>query len=431
MLFSQKEIGRNITLNLFKTDKFKSNYVSINFIQPLSRDTAPYFALISRILRRGCKKYQNQMEISKRLEELYASDIGFKVFKSGDLQVINFSADMLDNAYSVDSTDIVGETVGLLTDVITEPLLNEKNGLFLNEYFQSEREKLIDSIKSLKNNKNKYAVSNCIKLMCADETYGISERGTIEQLQNIDEHKLYECYETMLSQSKIQMFFVGNFELEEIERYATPFAERINGEEIILPKTEVIRKAGFVRTYTDDINAVQGKLSMGFRTSKVFSDEDYDAFPLFIEVFGGSPTSKLFMNVREKMSLCYYCSAIPESNKGIMIVTAGIENDKKTTAECEILAQLEDVKAGNVTDDEINCAKASLKNAYMSIYDSPQAIEGWYFQRVLNNVSISPADFYEKISTLNKDDIARVAKNVTLDTVYFMNGIGNGGEDNE
>jgi predicted Zn-dependent peptidase len=431
MLFSQKSIGANVTLNLFKTDKFKSNYVSINFIQPLSKDNAAAFSLLSRVLKRGCKKYKNQKEISRRLEELYASDIYFKVSKIGDLQVLNFSADMLNNDYSVDGTDITGSVIELLCDIILDPLLDEKTGLFLNEYVESEKEKLIDTIKAERNNKNKYAVSKCIKLMCANETFGISEKGTEGKIKATTPEKLIECYKKMISDSKIQIFFVGSFELDNIEKYATPFAELTRKEEIALPKTQVIRKAGFVKTYTEEVNANQGKLSMGFRTSKVLSDEDYDAFPLFIEVFGGSPTSKLFMNVREKMSLCYYCTAMPDAAKGIMIVTAGIENGNKTTAENEIVRQLEDIKQKNISDDEMNCAKASLKNSYMSIYDSPQAIEGWYFRRVLNKITVSPSEFYEKIEAASKEDLAKIAEKITLDTIYFMKGVGNGGEDDE
>lgn len=431
MLFSQKNIGNNVTLNLFKTDKFKSNYVSISFIQPLSNDTAAAFSLLSRVLKRGCKKYRNQKEISRRLEELYASDIYFKVTKIGDLQVLNFSADMLSNEYAVDDTDITGSVIELLHDIILDPLLDESTGLFLDEYVETEKEKLIDTIKAEKNNKNKYAVSKCIKLMCANEVFGISEKGTEAKIKATTPKKLLECYKQMISNSKIQLFFVGNFELEDIEKYALPFAGLTKEENIALPETHIVRKAGFVKTYTEDINAQQGKLSMGFRTSKVLSDADYDAFPLFIEVFGGSPTSKLFMNVREKMSLCYYCTALPDASKGIMIVTAGIENDKKTTAESEILNQLEDIKRKNISDDEINCAKASLKNSYMSIYDSPQAIESWYFRRVINGISVSPVDFYKKIEATTKEDLSKIAEKITLDTIYFMNGVGNGGEDDE
>ncbi len=431
MFFSQKEIGSNITLNLFKTDKFKSNYVSINFIQPLASDTAAYFSLLSRVLKRGSKNYPTQKDISKRLEELYASDIAIKVFKCGDLQVINFCADILDNAYAVDNFDITDATVALLTDIILNPLLDDKSGLFLDDYVSSEKEKLIDSIKSLFNNKNKYCITKCIKLMCANELYGISEKGTVEDVQNIIPEKLLESYYQMISNSKIQIFFVGNYEMDNIEKYAVPFKEKASVNPISLPKTQIIRKAGFVKTYTEDINAAQGKLVMGFRTATVFSDEDYHAFPLFLEVFGGSPTSKLFMNVRERLSLCYYCTALPESSKGLMLVTAGIENENKTTAEREILAQLEDVKAKNISKDEINCAKASLKNSYLAIYDSPRSIESWYFHRVLNGISVSPVDFFKQVESLSVQDVANIAKKVTLDTIYFMNGIGNGGEIDE
>ena len=242
---------------------------------------------------------------------------------------------------------------------------------------------------------------------------------------------ILKTYYQMVSNSKVQIFFVGNFEMENVEKYASVFNTKIAENSIFLPETQIIRKAGFVKTYTDDINASQGKLAMGFRTSTVFSDKDYSAFPLFLEVFGGSPTSKLFMNVREKMSLCYYCTALPESSKGLMIVTAGIENENKTTAEREILAQLDDIKECKISEDEMNCAKASLKNTYLAIYDSPRSIESWYFNRVLHGTSISPVDFFKQVEELTVNDVSNIAKKITLDTIYFMNGIGNDGENDE
>ena len=214
----------------------------------------------------------------------------------------------------------------------------------------------------------------------------------------------------------------------------SPVISKIREEEIKLPVSQDVRHADVVKTYVEDISAVQGKLSMGFRTGVTMRDADYFAFPLFNELFGGSPISKLFMNVREKKSLCYYCSSRPDSAKGIMIVAAGIKNEDKQTAELEIMRQLDEMKAGNISEEEFACAKKSLKNAYAAIYDSPAALERWYLTRALNCNTDSPENASARLDEISVDDIVRLSKKVELDTIYFMNGTGEGaeeGEDNE
>ncbi len=432
MILEQKKIGQNITVNLLKTDKFKSNFVSVNYIQPLCAKNASYNALIPRILKRGCAQYKDNEALAKRLEELYASDIFCSVSKSGDLQVLSFSADMLDNSYAIDSTDILSDVISLLVQIITTPLL--QNGMFLEKYVSDEKQMLIHSIKSKINNKNKYAIDRCKELMCSNEIYGISESGTVEGVEAITGEELYNQYLNVITNSQLQIFLVGNFDFDSAVNMLSPVTSKISESEIKLPAFQDVRHADVIKTYVEDISAVQGKLSMGFRTGVTMRDADYFAFPLFNELFGGSPISKLFMNVREKKSLCYYCSTRPDSVKGIMIVAAGIKNEDKQTAELEIMRQLDEMRAGNISEEEFACAKKSLKNAYTAIYDSPAALERWYLTRALNCNTDSPETASARLDEISVDDIVRIAKKVELDTIYFMNGTGEGveeGEDNE
>ena len=155
MVLSQKQIGNNVTINLLKTDKFKSNFISVNYIRPLSAEKAAMNALIPRVLKRGCEQYRDNAALAKRLEELYASDIFCKTTKSGDYQILSFSADMLDNSYSIDGTDIASNVASLLMQLITTPAT--ENGIFSDKYVDDEKQMLIHSIKAQINNKNRYA----------------------------------------------------------------------------------------------------------------------------------------------------------------------------------------------------------------------------------------------------------------------------------
>ena len=188
-------------------------------------------------------------------------------------------------------------------------------------------------------------------------------------------------------------------------------------------KTNVVRTASGVKEVREECVGKQGNLVMGFRTGTVLSDGDYPKMALMSEIYGGSPSSKLFMNVREKMSLCYYCVSVPEAIKGIMLVRAGIENKNFETAKNAILEQLEFMKSGKFTEEELYNAKLSLINAYREISDNPQSLQNWYMGRMLSDISQSPEEAIEVVKNITKDEIVATAKKVTLDTVYFLEGV--------
>ena len=170
------------------------------------------------------------------------------------------------------------------------------------------------------------------------------------------------------------------------------------------------------------MNITQGKLTLGFRTGISVYDSGYTAFSLFNEIFGGSPSSKLFMNVREKLSLCYYCSAIPEAHKGLLFVASGIEVENKQKAQEEILNQLEDIKQGKISDEEFDSAVKSLVNGYSELDDDPQSLSLWYYGRMLAGLDGTPQDVCEKIKALEKEDVVKASSGIKLDTVYFLKG---------
>jgi predicted Zn-dependent peptidase len=189
-----------------------------------------------------------------------------------------------------------------------------------------------------------------------------------------------------------------------------------------LIQSYVEREVSEVKEVNEKCPAVQGKLSLGFRMGTILGEADYKGLPVFLEMYANSPVSKLFMNVREKLSLCYYCRAIPEGMKGIMVVTSGIEVENKEKAQAEILAQLESVRNGDFTDDELILAKKSLKNAYSELNDSPIALEGWYLTRRLAGIHDTPESVCNDFMSVTKEDVVLCARKIKLDTVYFLEG---------
>ncbi len=416
MSFKRTELKKGVYLNVYDTPKFKNNYLAISFAQPLSKETASMNALLPLILTRGTVSYPTMEKMSTALDNLYASTINTRCFKKGEVQFIGFNCGILSNSYATDDCDIFGGTLDILHEVIFKPYTEK--GVFSEKYLETEKKNLCDRIAAQINNKTSYAIARANEEMCKNETYGISAMGDIESIEAIDADTLYKHYEEVIANAHIEIFFVGeyNIAIENKIKSALCFEARD-------PKpltTDVVRKASEVKEVCEGQNVTQAKLSVAFRTGKVLSDGDYYKFVLFNEVFGGSPTSKLFMNVREKLSLCYYCKSIPEPQKGVMIVAAGIEEQNKQKAQDEILAQLKDIADGNVTNEEFESAVSSILNAYREIDDNPESVESWYLGRMLSGLTTSPVETAEQIKSCTIDDIAEMAGGITLDTVYFM-----------
>ena len=416
MALIRTELKKGVYLNVFDTPKFKTNYLALSFVTPLSRDSASKNALLPLILTRGTVSYPTMEKMSTALDTLYASTINTRCFRKGEVQFVGFNCGILSNSYATDDCDIFGGTLDILNEVVFHPYT--ESGVFCEGYLETEKQNLCDRISAQINNKTSYAITRANEEMCRGENYGISALGDIESIKAIDAASLYEHYRQVIDSAQIEIFFVGEYSdriCDKIKR-SLDFKPR-NAPSLT---TVVKRRAVTVQEITEPQNVTQAKLSLGFRTGKVLSDGDYYKFVLFNEIFGGSPTSKLFMNVREKLSLCYYCKSIPEPQKGVMIVAAGIEESNKQVAQDEIMKQLNDIAQCNITDDEFGSAVSSILNAYREIDDNPESVESWYTGRMLAGITTSPEETAEQIKTVTKEDIAEMARGITLDTVYFM-----------
>lgn len=421
MAIKRIQMNKGVYLNVFDTPKFKNNYLSLSFVVPLNEEDASMNALLPLILTRGTKSYPTMEKMSTELDNLYASTINTRCFKKGEVQFVGFNCGILSNSYAIDDCDIFGGTIDILHEVIFEPYL--ENGVFSEKYLETEKRNLCDRIAAQINNKTSYAITRANQEMCRDERYGISALGSIEGISRIDAQLLYQHYKKILKTAQIEIFFVGEYNKQIEEKIAS--ALMFEPRDTVELSTLVIRKAETTKEISEAQAVTQAKLSMGFRTGKVLSDGDYYKFVLFNEIYGGSPTSKLFMNVREKLSLCYYCKSIPEPQKGVMIVTAGIEETNKETACNEILKQLNDISQANISDEEFDSAVCSILNAYKEIADNPESIENWYLGRMLSGLDTSPEETAEQIKTATKADVAEMAQGITLDTIYFMKPEGN------
>ncbi len=414
-----------IALNYIDVDKFKSNYLSVSFVVPFDKKTSATNALILKILKRGTVSYPNMVELSKKLEYLYSADIYTKATNFGETQLLSFSIDALDNRFSLDNTDILGGAMEVLGEIIFSPIT--ENGIFNQNYFESEKRNQIDDIAAEINNKAKYALTRFSDHMFANESFSFSA-GDADYVSALTNEEVFAQYKAILDSASIEITFVGHTDEAALKNALYTMLKKYSPKNTVTTRTDVIREVESIKEIHETCVGKQGNLVMGFRTGCVLADGDYTKMALLSELYGGSANSMLFMNVREKMSLCYYCASVPEAIKGIMLVRAGIENKNFAVARDEIIHQLNMIKNGEFSEDDLLAAKLSLINAYREISDNPQSIRNWYTGRILSGITQSPEEAIKVVESITKEEIVATANKIMLDTVYFLEGVPNGGE---
>jgi predicted Zn-dependent peptidase len=421
MAFERKELANGIFFSAVGETKFKSNLISLRFILPLTAETAAKNALLFPVLLRGSEKFPDIGSIRREEESIYDTNLADSVYKRGDSQILELRMHLLDNQYAIDGMNITQRAMGLMEDILLHPVT--ENGVFCEEYVESEKEKLIDDILAQVNDKRRYAMTRLIEEMFEDDAFGLSELGTVESVEAVCPHCLWKQYQELLSSSRIEIFAIGNFDFDALAESFKRIFGGIKRSYEGAPETKIMEKAREeIKTVYERQNITQGKLSLGFYTGASVHDEDYHVMQMLNVIFGAGVTSKLFLNVREKLSLCYYCGSSENGQKGYMTVNSGIEFANEKKAVDEILFQLDEIKNGNISEDELRDARLALLDAIGRVGDSTGNLLNWYFSGVMNGKLISPEEKKEKIESVTVADIAKKAKDIKLDTYYFLCG---------
>lgn len=412
------KVNSNVSLHYIPMEKLKTTSIGVYIHRPLNDSEASMNALIPYVLKQGCKLGENTVEISNYLDNLYGASLSAGVIKKGEDHIIGFDAETISDRFAANGEHLLEELVKLLLSMMFEPVT--ENGAFKAEYVEREKKNLIDRIEGLINDKRSYARMRCIQEMCKGEAFAINRLGTKEGVEKITPHMLYDYYRKIISRSPIDIFVCGEADIEALS--AAVKSVNLPFEKAEMPKTEILKKSGEVNNITERLDITQGKLSIGFRTNIKADDEDFIALTVANSVFGSGTHSKLFNNVREKLSLCYYASSSLDRFKGLMTVNAGIEFENYQKAYDEIFVQFEAVKKGEISDFEIESSINSLVNGYRSAYDDPSSMRGLYMSEILAGTGYSIADYIEKIKRVTKEDVIRVINKVETDTVYFLTG---------
>lgn len=425
--FQKEWISEGTQICNITADGFKSACVTVNFVLPLS-EKASLFALVPNVLMRSSEKYTDFTEIEKKLALLYGAELVADVSKTGEHHVLRMGVSCIDDRFAFDDESISAECGELLFDLIFKPKL--ENGVFTSEVVESEKRLLAERLSAEDSDKRTYAKNRCEEIMFSEETYGIHRLGTKAMVNAITPETLYSAYKEMLETAKIVVCVSGNADFEAVKKLATGYLNAINRNAEI-GETRFVEYADEVKYIKETEEVKQGKLVMGFRMGMKDSKDNYAARRIMVELFGGIPHSKLFLNVREKMSLCYYCSARMIRAKGIMFVQSGIESYNEEKAKNAIIQQLEDIKNGDFTDGDIEYSVKALEDSFKSVTDSPEALDSWFMSQCVSGDYNYPEDFIDEFKKVTREDIIKAAQSVTLDTVFMLEGTAKGGDSDE
>ena len=414
------EILPGVYLTAVQSDKFKTGCFSLNLLRPMKKEEAAANALIPSVLLRGSETCPDIASISAKLDELYGASVGTLVRKKGEVQLVGFYCDYVQDEY-VDEP-VFAPLMAFLAELLLNPQL--ENGAFPEAVVDSEKLNLENAMLSRINDKRTYAASQLIRTMCAGQPYGIPRIGEPEDLKNITAKSLYAHYRDLLATSRVELFYMGSLSPEAVTKVLQAALAELPRAEVFVPVgTTPAPQARPVQEKTERLDVTQGKLSLGFFTDITANDPRYPALVLAATVFGGGATSKLFTNVREKMSLCYYASASFEKFKGVLSVSSGVEFSKLETAKTEILRQLEACKAGDITDDELESARGYLVSDLKIAMDSPGRLDDYYMGQILLEQDGTMEDLASAIARVTKQEAADAIQALRLDTIYALEGV--------
>ena len=416
--FTKKTICEGVSFGNIKDDRFKRSRINATLVVPLDKKTAAANALLSCVLTRSCKKYPDFTSLNRKLDELYGASLYASFNRFGDFQTVTIGMSGLDDKYSLDGRSISSEITELLCSILFEPNVN--GGRFLEEDFEQEKRQLLENIDAEFNDKGVYARNRCIETMCRDELFAIGRFGSREDVSALTQENIYKAWKNLLDNARVELCMLGStpYEnaLEGFKKYFDGSPRKITGS------TRVMSEVGEVRRIVETEEIVQSKLVMGFRCAYPKTLRERIANSLMTVILGGTPTSKLFQNVREKQSLCYYCSSRADNNKGIMLIESGVETDNIERTEEAVMEQINAFVHGNVTDEELSSAKKALKNMYISTLDNLGAMHGWYISGLLSSFLASPTEEADIVDDITKDEVVELAKKIKLDTVFSLIG---------
>lgn len=408
-----------VTLRCCTDTRFKQGCLSFQLVRQMDQAEAAMNALLPSVLLRGTKNCPDLRAITEHLDELYGASISALVRRVGDYQNTGLYCGFMDDRFALPGDKVLEPVIRFMEEILLDAPV-EKGG-FLPAFVESEKKNLIATIESELNDKRTYSMSRLLKIMCQGDSFGLPRLGEVSQVAAIDPVVLYDHYRKILRESLIEVFYVGSAAPEQVAGMLMPLLRRIDREYIPLAAQTAFHSCGG-RDVVETMEVSQGKLCMGFTTPITNRDRQFPAMQIMNTILGAGMTSKLFMNVRERLSLCYSIGSGYYGTKGIVTVAAGIDFDKEQLTREEILRQLEACREGEISELELKAAKEAVLSSLRATHDSPGAIEGYYATAALSGLRFTHSEYMAAVEAVTLEDVVACAKELQLHTTYFLKG---------
>lgn len=413
------EILPGVILNCCRDTRFKQGCLSLQLVRPVKAEESAMNALLPSVLMGGSRRCPDLRRITQHLDLLYGASISPLSRRVGDYQTLGLYCGFMDDRFALPGDQVLAPVIEFMGELLLDPAL--EHGKFLDRILDTEKKNLISAIESERNDKRIYASNQMLSHMCKGDTYGLPRMGTVEQVEAITAQTLYEHYQTVLRESPVHILYAGSAQPEDIARMLKDLLSPLVRAPFALPEQTAFHGNGGGEI-TELMDVSQAKQCMGFTTPITNRSPEFPAMQLCNTVFGSGMTSKLFTNVREKLSLCYSVGSAYYGGKGIIAVAAGIDAAKQEQARSEILRQLEACRQGQITDQELEAARQTLMSSLRSVHDSPGAIESYYATARLSGMGMDPFRYMEALGQVTARQVVEAANTVSLHTQYVLKG---------
>lgn len=418
-LLHEETIEKNgYTLHLIRTDKFKTNTLIWKMKAPLEQETVTFRALLPQVLQSGTKNYPTTSCLRSYMDDLYGATLQVDLSKKGEYHIVTFTIEIANETYLQDSEPLLQKAVELLKEVLLNPNVNQN--AFDPETMEKEKRNLKQRIRSVYDDKMRYASVRLTEEMCKGERYALFVQGEADRVDEITGESLYQYYKKALAEDELDLYVIGDIDRGEAEKYCDTLSFQNREPKIIEPEQKQTDRD--FKTIVERQDLKQGKLNIGYRTNIRYGDPAYFHLQMFNGIFGGFPHSKLFINVREKANLAYYAASRIESHKGLLMVMAGIDEKNYERATTIIHEQMTAMKSGDFSDQELEQTKAVIQNQFLEAIDTARGLVEILYHNVVARAHIKPEDWIDEVVKTTKENIMAAAEKVELDTIYFLTG---------
>ncbi|MEI5906251.1 pitrilysin family protein [Bacillus spongiae] len=411
---------QGFTLHTVKTDKYKTNTIVWKMKAPLTNEDVTVRGLLPYVLQSSTATYTTTTALRSYLDDLYGANFFVDLSKKGENHVISFSIEIANEKFLTNSPPLLKKALAFLADVILNP--NLENGSFHDGTVEQEKRNQKQRIQAIYDDKMRFSSARLVQEMCKGEPYAIQPAGIKEEVEGVTSNNLFDYYKRAINEDELDLYVIGDVDDQEVNTYCEELfhlSERQGQASSVTRSSE----RSEIQVIKEEQAVNQGKLNIGYRTHVTYGETDYYALQLFNGIFGGFSHSKLFINVREKASLAYYAASRLESHKALLMVMSGIDINHYDQAVTIIKEQMEEMKQGNFTEDEIDQTKAVIRNQLLETIDTARGLVEVLYHNVVAKTNIHLNDWLTQIEKTTKDEIIDVAQKIEMDTIYFLTGM--------